>query len=266
MNDCDSARWARRVPDLFSDEWFAHVAGLAAAIDLPDVDLTVEYVCSDWPGELVHHQLFAGGRLRTWGRGPTEAPDVRLRQTLTAHTATLTGKGLGNAVLNGTEVLTSAGSTPPPPLDEVVVPWGAELPIVPTAPDLVVQQILTGSPFGTVSVVFDVRQGRVAGGRLGTTDDADVSVVRPFADAMAERAGELDVLDSIRHGEVGGDYLAVSMFLGIYESDECREARRALTTPAVGALVRLGTLLSSDCWRSLGRELADAADEMRSVP
>lgn len=268
MNDSHGgAPWGCPAVGLYSDEWFRRVRSLTADIELPDIDLTVEYTCTDWPGGLVHHQVFAGGRLRAWVRGSAAIADLRLRQTVTSHTATLTRVGLGNSVLGETEIVgPDSRVAAPPPLDEVVTPWGRDLPLVPTAPDVVVQQHLTESAFGTVSTVYEVQQGRVVGARLGTIDDADVSVVRPFGDAMAERAGELDVLDSVRRGQVEGDYLAVSMFLGIYESDECRAARQALTTPAVGRVVRLGALLGSDGWRAVGRGLAEGSGEMRSVP
>jgi hypothetical protein len=137
----------------------------------------------------------------------------------------------------------------------VLVDWGGRLPEVRTVPALTVQQVLVDSPFGTVSTWHRLERARVVESGLGTVA-ADVIARRRYADALAERAGALDVLESIVRGEVGGDIKLLAMFLGIYDDDACRRARRALTTPAMRPLARLGDVLSSPGWAAVAEGLA----------
>lgn len=245
---------------LFSDIWLADARGLACDAIFPcrpDGPLTVEYRATVTGGEVTHHQVFAGGRLAAWSRGPGAAPDLILRQTLRANLALLLRSGLGDGVLGETRVLDpgSGEACPPPPLDEVEFDWGGQLPMIPTAGDLVVQQVLTDSLFGTVSVHHRLHRGQVAASAVGTVGHADVTVMRRYGSALRERAGDLDVLDSIEHGSIDGDFRKMALLLGIYDSDECRDARRALTRPWLGALVALGEVLSSPAWKRVASAL-----------
>lgn len=252
-----------------SDEWFDSAAMAFGRVELPEHDLTVQYTCVDGADTVVHHQVFRGGRLTRWAGGPTEEADLVLLQPLSINLAMLTRVSLGNGLLAETRVVVDGrfdAPCVPPPLDEVLEPWGAKLPMVPTAAELVVVQVLTGSPFGTVSTVHHVVQGRVVESRLGSSDTADVVATRAYPDAMAERAGDLDVLESIRHGDVVGSFLSVGLFLGIYDSDECRESRMSLTSPAMAPLAILGSLLESPGWRSTCKRLIGLSDDMRSIP
>jgi hypothetical protein len=245
---------------LFSDAWLAGARGPAAdAIfpGLPDGTLAVEYRATLQGGEVTHHQVFAAGRLATWVRGRGTSPDLILRQTMRANLALLLRSGLGDGVLGETRVLDpgSGEACPPPPLDEVELDWGSQLPMIPTAGDLVVQQVLTDSPFGTLSLHHRLHRGQVAASAAGRVGRADVTVMRRYGSALRERAGDLDVLDSIEHGSIEGDFRKMALLLGIYDSDECRDARRALTRPWLGALVALGEVLSSPAWKRVASAL-----------
>jgi hypothetical protein len=238
---------------------------MAAALErarggaFPQADLRVEYRCVAAGGELTHHQAFAGGRLAAWRRGPAPAPgpDLVLRQPLDAHVGMLArgARGDGNPVLQRTLVVdpTSGRGLAPAPLDEVVLDWGSGLPAVPTAGPFVVRQVLTHAPYGTVTTWHRAVEARMAGGGLGDPpgDEPVVTVRRRFADAMAERSGHIDVLESLQRGQIQGQTHLLMLLLGIYDSDECRDGRRALTTPATRHLAVLGELFASPGWRAV---------------
>jgi len=181
----------------------------------------------------------------------------------------LTRQGLGNEVLAGTTVVDTASGQdrPPPPLDELFVDWSAGLPPVRAAGRLVVQQVLTGSPFGAVTTRLVLDGGRIGDLALGRSDTPpDVLVVRRYGRALAERRGALDLLDSLEGGRLVGDRRAVRTFLAAYGSDECRAARRRLTTPSCRPLAVLGELLSSQRWHTLMAPAAGALARMASTP
>ncbi|HKH06516.1 MAG TPA: hypothetical protein VKA65_15210 [Acidimicrobiales bacterium] len=257
---------------LFSPGWFARMGEAAGGVAFPAVDLAVEYRAVQGTRGVVHHQTFREGRLVAWGPGahPGTA-DVVLGQVLAAHVALLTRTGLGDRVLRATAVLDPASGRrlPPPPLDEVMVDWGGALPEVPTAEPFVVQQVLTDSPFGTVATWHRIERGRVVGSGLGRPEGTpDVTVQRRYALALAERTGGLDVLESLRSGGIDGDVATLMLLLGLYDSEECIEARRRLTTPAVRGIALLGDLLSSPGWATMAaavRESAVAAGAMVAV-
>ena len=240
--------------------WFD--AALAAVGTVATGDpgrLVVEYDVDDGAGAAVHHQVFAGGALASWCEGPAEAPDLRLRQPLAAHLAMVTRVGLGNAVLAATTVVDpdTGDARPPPPLDEVVDrTWGRALPEVPTAAAFVVEDTLTGSPFGTVVTHYTYEHGRLAGAAPGPLASAAVFVRRRYRGALEERAGRLDVLDSLVGGALDGDFRKLPLLLGIYDSDEMREDRRRLTRAYEPALIRLGEILDRPEWAEALRALA----------
>jgi hypothetical protein len=233
--------------------WFD--AALATFGTVPTGDpgrLVVEYHVDDGAGAAVHHQVFAGGTLASWRSGPAaDAPDLRLRQPLDAHLAMMTRAGLGNAVLAATTVVDPATGEDraPPPRDEVVDgTWGRALPEVPTAATFVVEDTLTGSPFGTVVTHYTYERGRLAGAAPGPLASAAVLVRRSYRGALEERAGRLDVLDSLVGGALDGDFRKLPLLLGIYDSDEMREDRRRLTHDYEPALIRLGEILGRPEW------------------
>ncbi len=245
---------------VLSPGWMA--AAVAAGGQMPVAELTVEYRCVAAGGQVTHHQVFSGGRLIAWARGPAaDGPDLVLRQPLEPHLGMLAraGRGDGDDLLRRTLVVDPASgrALPPPPLDEVVLDWAGELPAIPTAGPFVVRQVLTHSPYGTVTIWHRVEQARVAGAGVGEAPDdvPELTIRRRFADAMAERTGGIDVLESLQRGQIEGDVHLLMLLLGIYDSDECREGRVALTTPAVRHLAVLGELLSSPGWRALAPSL-----------
>jgi hypothetical protein len=244
-------------PVLLSPEWMAIAVERGRRGGFPDADLRVEYRCAAPAGELTHHQAFLGGRLAAWERGPAPAADLVLRQPLDAHVGMLAraGRGDGNGLLVRTRLIDpgSGRALPPPPLDEVVLDWAADLPSVPTAGPFVVHQVLTHSPFGTVTTWHRADQARLVGAGVGDPpgDAPGVMVRRRYADALAERSGHIDVLESLQRGQIEGDVHLLMLLLGIYDSDECRDGRRALTTPATRHLAVLGELLASPAWREV---------------
>ena len=242
---------------VLSPEWMAGAVARAGGGTFPRADLTVEYRCVTPAGQVTHHQAFRGGGLVAWERGPAPGADLVLRQPLDGHLAMLvrSARGDGNDLLRRTVVVDPASgrALPPPPLDEVVVDWAAGLPAVPTAGPFVVHQVLTHSPFGAVTLWHRVEAARLAGGGVGDPPDGDpvVTVRRRFADAMAERSGAIDVLDSLERGRIDGDVHLLMLLLGIYDSDECCAGRQALTTPATRHLAALGEVLASPGWRAV---------------
>ena len=261
MSDVSAAGDERRA--LFSPAWFDRMGEAADGVAFPAVDLAVEYRAVQGERGVLHHQTFRQGRLAAWAPGGHPGtPDLVLGQVLGGHVALLTRAGLGERVLRGSAILdpASGGRRPPPPLDEVMVDWGGALPEVPTADAFVVRQVLTDSPFGTVTTWHRIERGRVAGSGLGAPEEAaDVTVQRRYSLALAERSGGLDVLESLRAGGIDGDVATLMLLLGVYDSDECIEARRRLTTPAVRGIALLGDLLSSPGWATVAAVIRESA-------
>jgi hypothetical protein len=227
-------------------------AGAVGAV-FGEGDLTVEYCCIDAEGATSHHQVFESGRLVRWDRGPAAAPDLRLRQPSSINDAMLARVGSGEDILRQTHLVDarSGALVDPPPLDETDVGWADELPSISTAGSMVVEQSLTGTPYGIVRMHFRLERGRLTGAGLGPATDADMVVERSFALALAERAGKVDILDSMAGGQVAGDARKITLFLGIYDSEECGRARRSLSVHSCEELARLGWFLSSPAWARL---------------
>jgi hypothetical protein len=246
---------------IFSDDWFSDVetaiARDHAGVDGPD--LSVEYRCSGEGDDIVHSQVWSGGRLVSWIPGPSpRLPDVCLVQPLATNLAMLGRTGDGNTLMSGTSLFDAASGhiEPVPFVDEVVVDWAAGLPEIPTAGPLVMAQVATRSPFGTVGVEYRIERATVVAVRIGGGDgrfddesaaEPDVVVRRTYRNCLLERAGQLDVLESLDGGDVRGSVHALSYLLGVWDSDECRAARRRLGRSG-GALGDLGELLSRPSW------------------
>ncbi len=126
-------------PAVLSEEWMAGAVARAAGGAFPQAELTVEYQCVAAGGQVTHHQVFSGGALTEWARGPAPGADLVLRQPLEPHLGMLVraGAGDGDDLVRRTLVVDrssgQARALPPPPLDEVVLDWASELPAIPTA-------------------------------------------------------------------------------------------------------------------------------------
>ena len=211
-------------------------------------------------------QVFRAGRLDQWHRGAPSSEDLRLRQPPDVMAAMLLRSGDPVALLEGTEVVdpVSGRAWWPPPLDEVRQPWTAPLPVIPAVGSFGVQQTLRGSPFGDVALHARIERGRVVDVALGVLPSADLLIERRYDLALQERAGLLDLMDSMDGGRIDGDFQLMTVFLGLYESDECVAARLALTNAWCDGVARLGAILSSSEWDRtadrLGLLLAQGAE------
>ena len=173
---------------VLSEEWMAGAVARAAGGAMPQAELTVEYQCVAAGGQVTHHQVFSGGALTEWARGPAgDGVDLILRQPLEPHLGMLVraGAGDGDDLVRRTLVVDrssgQARALPPPPLDEVVLDWASELPAIPTAGPFVVRQVLTHSPYGTVTIWHRVEQARVAGAGVGAPPDDVPELTHPAA-------------------------------------------------------------------------------------
>jgi hypothetical protein len=225
--------------------------------DTTDEALCVTYVDADH-GSATQFQVFRAGRLDQWRRGlPDAVEDLRLRQPADILTAMLLRSGDPASLLEATEVVDPGSGQVwlPPPLDEVRLPWAEELPVIPTVGSFGVQQTLVGTPFGDLDLHARIDRGRLVDVALGMLPSADLLVVRGYDQALQERAGEIDLMDSLEGGRVEGDFQLMTVFIGLYESDECVAARQALTHPWCAPLTRLGAWLSSPEWDGMAQRL-----------
>jgi hypothetical protein len=259
---------------LFSDDWFERVLSDVSDVRCPPGYVSVEYRCTAASGELCHHQVFEGGRLVTWRAGRATDPDVCLRQPVTVNLAMLTRRELGNEMMQASRIIDVAGVHGNdgghgwvPPLDEVRSGWGAGLPAFPGVGELTVQQVVTETPFGDVSVWFRIVGGPIVEAGVGfVAVEPDIVVERRFGFALRERSGAIDVLESLEGGGVQGDNRKLMLFLGGFDTDECTAARRALTSPTDEPLAFLGEVLSSPGWAAAADRLASSVTEVGSVP
>jgi hypothetical protein len=259
---------------LLTTSWIDWALSVVGDRSFGDADLVVQYVVYDEEArprgcdEVVHHQRFVGGRLVQWQLGPAADAELCLRQPFEAHLNMLARVELGDALLGATEVvdLVTGETGWAPPLDEVKVAWGRDLPLVPTVEPFTVQQVLIGSPFGDVQMSARIDKGRVVAAELGPTPGADVVIARLYESAVLERLGGLDVLESVEGGQVAGDVHKVATFLGLYESDEWAASRQALNGPWCRPLGVLARVLSSPAWADVARRLAATSSDVWSVP
>lgn len=247
---------------LLDRAWLAKAAGIAGdqSVGGHEGPLRVQYVSEDNVADtLSHYQVFEAGILTSWVEGVVEEPDVCLCQPGWAQLAMFERSGLGTEVMLATAV--RAGSSGEdllaPPLDEVRLPWATDAPVFDTVGPFTVQQTLVDSPFGDVDMFVSLDKGQVVDIGLGAVEDPEVLVVRRYSAAVRERMGLMDVAESLEGGWLDGDLRYVTVFVGLYETDECIEARRALTSPCCEPLAALGDILSSPGWVELADELGN---------
>jgi len=238
----------------FGSEWLAEATACLQRHRFGVEDLILECRSSNTPAGS-HHLVFEQGCLVGWHLGSAENPDLVLKLPEYAQLALFTRVGLGEKVLDAVRVV---GADPhwPPPLDEIRLAWGRDLPAR-KGVTFTVSQILTCTPFGDVAIFWRVDHGRVVESGSGVAQASDVTVQRDYTLALRERAGDLDLLESLEGGAVNGSTPKLMLLAGWYESEECIEARRRLTTPACAPLAALGRFLSSSPWTGIGPTLAD---------
>jgi hypothetical protein len=204
-----------------------------------------------------HYHDFCGTELVDWQLGAPEVADLWLRQPADVRSAMLRRSGQAVELLRATEVVapTTGQVWSPPPLDEVGAAWAAALPAIPAVGSFCVQQVLVDSPFGAVPTYLRIDGGRVVEADLGVSPEADLRIVRRYALAVRERAGAVDLMDSLEGGRIEGDFRVLTALLGLYESDEWVAARRALDHQWCEPLARLGEALSAPSWQGRAARL-----------
>lgn len=231
--------------------------------------LRVQYWCDvNSSDAMAHFQVFEAGCLVEWAEGDVAEPDLCLRQPSWAQRAMFLRRGSGAEVLEATDLAdaVTGGTLLAPPMDEVRLSWYETLPTIETLGPFSVQQKLFEGPFGEVDMFVRLDRGRVTDVGLGLVEDPEVVVARRYSAALRERMGAVDVLASLDGGWLDGDFRYVSAFLGLYETDECVEGRRGLTTSCCEPLAVLGDILSSPDWSEVAEELAALGDGVVSVP
>jgi len=93
---------------------------------------------------------------------------------------------------------------------------------------------VSGSPSGELSAYWVVQNGRVLDARLGTLDDAEVTLTATWQDAVRIAEGELDVNAAFMQGRVKatGNMAKLMALLPLSTTPECREYQqrvRAIT-------------------------------------
>lgn len=106
---------------------------------------------------------------------------------------------------------------PLPPFDLPLVPALRLLPQIDGA-SAVVQLVLTDSLCGTIPYSMTVVDGRVARLQPGFTDDPEVYVRFSYESYLRFRAGQIEIGQAIRNGDLGGDFGKLQMFSGLTQS------------------------------------------------
>lgn len=225
----------------------------------PCEDLSVGYCCDTTRGLVEHVQVFRAGRLSSWQFNRVSNVDLCIRQDASVNLNMLTRQHLGNHLIASTRKLVGDGGWRAiPPMDAVVTGWGRSLPRYPGAGRFLVQQVLYSTPLGDLASWFESDGGPIVASGTGVRSEADITIQRRYALAMKERLGLIDALESLEGGQITGDQGCLMFFLGIWDTPECVEARRALATPQDEALGILGDVLSSESWETV-------ADRLRST-
>jgi putative sterol carrier protein len=92
------------------------------------------------------------------------------------------------------------------------------------------QYVITGGPEGDISYYWIVKDGQLEENRLGTLEDAEVTLTETNADAMRMQKGELDSNTAFMQGKikVTGDVSKLMALLPITMSPEFAEFQKAV--------------------------------------
>ena len=92
------------------------------------------------------------------------------------------------------------------------------------------QYLITGGPAGDISYYWVVVDGRLVENRLGTLEDAEVTLVEDYEDALRMQKGELDVNTAFMQGKVRveGDVAKLFSLLPITMSEEFQAFQAAV--------------------------------------
>lgn len=145
---------------------------------------------------------------------------------------------------------------PLPPFDLPLVPALRRLPQIDGA-SAVVQLVLTDSPCGTIPYSMTVVDGRVARLEPGFTDAPEVYVRFSYEGYLRFRAGQIEIGQAIRNGDLGGDFGKLQMFSGLTQSLPFQTVYgEAFSSPLL--LADYCGLVSSDSYRMMAASVRAA--------
>ena len=92
------------------------------------------------------------------------------------------------------------------------------------------QYVLTGGPDGDVKFYWVLEDGRILENRLGTLDDAELTLTQSYEDAMKVQKGDLDAQAAFMQGrvKVEGNMAKLMALLPITSSPEYRDMQTKL--------------------------------------
>ncbi len=92
------------------------------------------------------------------------------------------------------------------------------------------QYVLTGGPDGEVKFYWVLEDGRILENRLGTLDDAELTLTQSYEDAKKVQQGDLDAQAAFMQGrvKVEGNMAKLMALLPITSSPEYRELQTKL--------------------------------------
>ncbi len=92
------------------------------------------------------------------------------------------------------------------------------------------QYVLTGGPEGDVKFYWVLEDGRILENRLGTLDDAELTLTQSYEDAKKVQQGDLDAQAAFMQGrvKVEGNMAKLMALLPITSSPEYRELQTKL--------------------------------------
>jgi putative sterol carrier protein len=87
------------------------------------------------------------------------------------------------------------------------------------------QYVITGGPEGEIRYYWVLEDGRLVENRLGTLDDAELTLTQSYEDALLVQKGELDEQAAFMQGriKVAGNMAKLMALLPITSSAEYRE-------------------------------------------